>query len=308
MLTDNAFPSAVSLTPPSMPKGGGALTGMGESLGQAGPTGLASMALPLPISAGRGFSPSLSLGYSSGGGNSEFGLGWACGTMRISRRTSHGVPQYNGSDEFLGPEGEVLVKTLSTDDEPNPTTCSAYGDITFSQTYSVTRYQPRTEGSFYRLEYWFGDTNDDDFWLLHDSGGNLHLLGKTTAARISDPQAASHTAQWLLEESVNPVGEHIYYSYVAENTDNVDLSGNESGRDHNAMRYLNQVQYGNREPQEELYLWSSDTPAAEWLFTLVLDYGERGVDPQVPPDFSVQTQWPARAAEPEQHGHEPERP
>lgn len=48
MLTDNAFPSAVSLTPPSMPKGGGALTGMGESLGQAGPTGLASMALPLP--------------------------------------------------------------------------------------------------------------------------------------------------------------------------------------------------------------------------------------------------------------------
>ncbi|ELE2680141.1 hypothetical protein RMA32_003650 [Salmonella enterica] len=294
MLTDNAFPSAVSLIPPSMPKGGGALTGMGESLGQAGPTGLASMALPLPISAGRGFSPSLSLGYSSGGGNSEFGLGWACGTMRISRRTSHGVPQYNGSDEFLGPEGEVLVKTLSTDDEPNPTTCSAYGDITFSQTYSVTRYQPRTEGSFYRLEYWFGDTNDDDFWLLHDSGGNLHLLGKTTAARISDPQAASHTAQWLLEESVNPVGEHIYYSYVAENTDNVDLSGNESGRDHNAMRYLNQVQYGNREPQEELYLWSSDTPAAEWLFTLVLDYGERGVDPQVPPDFSVQTQWPAR--------------
>lgn len=57
-----------------------------------------------------------------------------------------------------------------------------------------------------------------------------------------------------------------------------------------------------------MYLWSSDTPAAEWLFTLVLDYGERGVDPQVPPDFSVQTQWPARAAEPEQHGHEPERP
>ncbi|EAB2798311.1 hypothetical protein PQY04_002653 [Salmonella enterica] len=57
-----------------------------------------------------------------------------------------------------------------------------------------------------------------------------------------------------------------------------------------------------------VYLWSSDTPAAEWLFTLVLDYGERGVDPQVPPDFSVQTQWPARAAEPEQHGHEPERP
>ncbi|HAZ75983.1 MAG TPA: hypothetical protein DCX28_05950, partial [Enterobacteriaceae bacterium] len=110
MQQQNTFSSAVSVTPPSLPKGGGALTGMGESLGQAGPTGLAGMSLPLPITAGRGFAPELSLTYGSGSGNSVFGVGWFCETMRITRRTSHGLPQYDEDDEFQGPDGEVLVK------------------------------------------------------------------------------------------------------------------------------------------------------------------------------------------------------
>ncbi len=44
--------------------------------------------------------------------------------MSIARRTSHGVPQYNDSDEFLGPDGEVLVQTLSTGDAPIPSPAS----------------------------------------------------------------------------------------------------------------------------------------------------------------------------------------
>lgn len=290
MQQQNTFSSAVSVTPPSLPKGGGALTGMGESLGQAGPTGLASMALPLPITRGRGFIPGLSLSYSSGGGSSVFGVGWFCESLRIARRTSHGVPQYNDADQFLGPDGEVLVKTASTASEPNPTTCSAYGDVKFSQTYSVTRYQPRVEGAFNRLEHWHGDNSDDDFWLLHGSDGTLHLLGKTPSARISDPQNDMHTAQWLLEESVSPTGEHVYYSYLAENSDGV----NTGDRSTSAMRYLSQVQYGNVDPATDLYLWSRDKPGVDWYFTLVFDYGERGVDPQTPPPFSASASWPAR--------------
>lgn len=290
MQQQNVFSSAVSVTPPSLPKGGGALTGMGESLGQAGPTGLASMALPLPITRGRGFAPGLSLSYSSGGGNSVFGVGWFCESLRIARRTSHGVPQYSDADQFLGPDGEVLVKTASTASEPNPTTCSAYGALKFSQPYSVTRYQPRIEGAFNRLEHWHGDHSDDDFWLLHGSDGTLHLLGKTTSARISDSQNASHTAQWLLEESVSPTGEHVYYAYLAENGDGV----NSSDRSTSAMRYLSQVQYGNVDPATDLYLWSSDIPPADWLFTLIFDYGERGVAPETPPSFTASETWPAR--------------
>src|SRR5471030_2695278 len=95
----------INIQQPSLPKGGGAINGMGEALGAAGPTGAASMSLPLPISAGRGYAPALGLGYSSQGGNSVFGLGWGCSTGSVSRRTSHGVPQYNENDELTGPGG-----------------------------------------------------------------------------------------------------------------------------------------------------------------------------------------------------------
>lgn len=98
---------------------------------------------------------------------------------------------------------------------------------------------------------------------------------------------------------MTPAGEHIYYSYLAENGDNVDLNGNEAGRDRSAMRYLSKVQYGNATPAADLYLWTSATPAVQWLFTLVFDYGERGVDPQVPPAFTAQNSCsPARIPSP----------
>ncbi|ENV9893757.1 SpvB/TcaC N-terminal domain-containing protein, partial [Salmonella enterica] len=282
------------VTPPSLPKGGGTLSGMGEALGQAGPGGTASMTLPLPVSAGRGFAPSLSLTYSSSTGNSIFGIGWACATLRISRRTSHGVPQYNDNDEFLGPDGEVLVKTISTSQTPNPTTCQQYGSTTLTQTWTVTRYQPRTEGAFHRLEHWQSEATDGDFWLLHESTGNLHMLGKTASARISDPHNAAHIAEWLVEESVNPVGDHIYYCWKAENSSNIREIDKTNQRDCSTQRYLASVQYGCQTPASDLYLWKSDKPDARWLFTLIFDYGERSLDPSTAPAFSTTTSWPAR--------------
>ncbi|WP_276206909.1 SpvB/TcaC N-terminal domain-containing protein, partial [Salmonella enterica] len=129
------------------------------------------------------------------------GIGWACATLRISRRTSHGVPQYNDNDEFLGPDGEVLVKTISTSQTPNPTTCQQYGSTTLTQTWTVTRYQPRTEGAFHRLEHWQSEpTRRTPISLLHECTRKLHMLGKTASARISDPHNAAHIAEWLVEE------------------------------------------------------------------------------------------------------------
>lgn len=275
--------SRVTVTPPSLPKGGGALTGMGESLGQAGPTGMSSLSVPLPVSAGRGFAPSLGLSYSSGAGNDIFGSGWSCGVPAISLRTRHGTPQYNGQDTFLGPDGEVLVAETDDDGNPVTTTARVYGNVTLNTTYTITRYFPRIEGAFNRLEFWQGADNSN-FWLLHGRDGTLHMLGKTTAARIADPLTPSHTAVWLTEESVSPVGEHIWYQYRAENSDGLAADG----RDQSAMRYLSQVQYGNLTGAADLYLWSGNVPpdTVNWLFTLVFDYGERGSDPAVSPPFT----------------------
>jgi hypothetical protein len=284
--------SSVNFTAPSLPKGGGAIQGMGESVGQAGPTGMSSMSLPLPISAGRGVAPSLGLNYSSGGGNGVFGLGWYCGTMSISRRTSHGVPKYDNNDEFLGPDGEVLVMVTPTSADPNPVMgCNTYGTKSLGDTYTVTRYMPRIEGSFNRLEHWVGSTND--FWLLHGNDGTLHMLGKTSNAKLADTLDTTHTAVWMLEESVTPTGEHIYYQYTPENGDN--LEDGDTGRDHSAKRYLTAVQYGNAAYAADLYLWD-DTPAfPTWYFTLIFDYGERGVEETTPPPFIATDTWSRRA-------------
>jgi RHS repeat-associated protein len=286
-------PSTLAITPPSLPKGGGAITGLGESLGQAGPTGMASMSLPLPITAGRGFAPALGLSYSSGAGNGLFGIGWGCGALSISRRTSHGIPQYNGQDTFLGPDGEVLVPEQNASGQIITQSISQYGTKPLGATYTVTCYLPRIEGSFNRIEYWLDDTNQADFWLLHTTDGTLHLLGKSTAARIADPKAPTHTAVWLIEESVSAVGEHIWYQYQAENTDNVT----DTGRDQQANRYLSQVNYGNVTASPDLFLWDGNTISPEqttWLFTLIFDYGERTLDPATPPPFIPMGQWLAR--------------
>ena len=61
----------------SLPKGGGALRGMGEKF-QANPvTGTAGASVPIAVSPGRGLAPELALAYDSGAGNGPFGLGVA---------------------------------------------------------------------------------------------------------------------------------------------------------------------------------------------------------------------------------------
>lgn len=290
--------SRLSVTSPSLPKGGGAITGMGERLAAAGPTGMSGMSLPLPVTAGRGFAPPLSLSYSSGAGNGTFGLGWFCGSASVSRRTSNGTPQYNPvnstlpQDEFLGPDGEVLVPERDADGTIVTTTTHSYGSVSLSASHTVIRFFPRVEGAFHRLEYW-QDESGADFWLLHQNDGSLHMFGKTDAARIYDPAAPAHTAVWLLEESLSPEGGDIWYQYQAENSDGIPDAG---GRDCVANRYLTQVHYGNQTASSQLFLWSTDTPSADqhWLFSLVLDYGERGTDPLAVPAFAAGATWPVR--------------
>ncbi|MDA4807887.1 hypothetical protein NY486_18600, partial [Enterobacter hormaechei] len=66
----------LTVLPPSLPKGGGSLQGMGETLTMGGPTGMATLTIPLPVTAGRGYAPPLALGYSSLSGAGPLGRGW----------------------------------------------------------------------------------------------------------------------------------------------------------------------------------------------------------------------------------------
>ncbi|ERT14991.1 SpvB/TcaC N-terminal domain-containing protein [Photorhabdus temperata] len=284
-----------SITELSLPKGGGAITGMGEALTPTGPDGMAALSLPLPISAGRGYAPSLTLNYNSGAGNSPFGLGWDCGVMTIRRRTHFGVPHYNETDTFLGPEGEVLVIADQPRDESilkNPYLKNTSLDTTFT----VTGYRSRLESHFSRLEYWQPKTEGEtDFWLIYSPDGQVHLLGKSPQARISNPSEISQTAQWLLEASVSPRGEQIYYQYRAEDDTSCEADEIAAHPQATAQRYLHIVYYGNLTASETLPgLDNSALSQKNWLFYLVFDYGEHSNNLKTPPAFTATGNWLCR--------------
>jgi hypothetical protein len=70
----------------SLPKGGGAIRGMGEKFAANPVTGTGSMSVPTATSPSRsGFGPQLSLSYDSGAGNGPFGFGWSLSLPAITR-------------------------------------------------------------------------------------------------------------------------------------------------------------------------------------------------------------------------------
>src|SRR5258707_8082716 len=84
-----------SLPSISLPKGGGAIRGMGEKFAANPVTGTGSMTVPIATSPGRsGFGLQLALSYDSGAGNGPFGFGWTLSLPAITRKTDKGLPQF----------------------------------------------------------------------------------------------------------------------------------------------------------------------------------------------------------------------
>src|SRR5438034_973894 len=103
----------------SLPKGGGAIRGIGEKFAANPVTGTGSMSVPIAASPGRsGFGPQLSLSYDSGSGNGPFGFGWSLTLPSITRKTDKGLPQYQDaqeSDVYVLSGAEDLVPVLEAD-------------------------------------------------------------------------------------------------------------------------------------------------------------------------------------------------
>jgi len=88
----------------SLPKGGGALSGIGEKFSPDLHTGTGNFTVPIALPPGRnGFQPELNLVYSTGNSNGPFGLGWSLSIPGVSRKTSAGVPLYNDNASRLEP-------------------------------------------------------------------------------------------------------------------------------------------------------------------------------------------------------------
>ena len=116
--SDGDQPAAPGYSAPSisLPKGGGAIRGIGEKFGANPVTGTGSMTVPVAVSAARsGFGPQLTLSYDSGAGNGIFGYGWGLSVPSVTRKTDKGLPRYRDgeeSDVFVLSGAEDLVPVL----------------------------------------------------------------------------------------------------------------------------------------------------------------------------------------------------
>src|SRR5438477_2112119 len=99
--TSNQVVTEKGNSPPtiSLPKGGGAIRGMGEKFAANPVTGTGTLSVPIATSPGRsGFGPKLALSYDSGAGNGIFGMGWGLSLPSITRKTDKGLPRYRDSE------------------------------------------------------------------------------------------------------------------------------------------------------------------------------------------------------------------
>ena len=297
----------LSISAPSLPKGGGAIQSLGKGWAAVGMTGAASVAIPLPITAGRGYAPALSLSYSSAGGRTEFGQGWSINRPCISRQTSKGTPQYEPDSNgkmaepvYLSPSGDVLLPVRNASGQPATRTASAFRGRPLTGNYAVTAYRPRVEGEFSTLEHYVGATGS--FWLIQLADGSAHVYGHNENARLQHRQGASTwVAEWFLEESVAANGEHVLYEYLSENDKSLNtLTGPTAvawqGRDSSTHRYLQRARYGNLTGDRVPYVLQQ-TVVPEWLFDLVFDYGEADTRLTTTPLYprTPGSEWPLRA-------------
>ncbi len=288
----------------NLPKGGGAIHGIGEKFAANPVTGTGSMSVPIATSPGRsGFGPQLSLSYDSGAGNGPFGLGWSLSIPALIRKTDKGLPQYHDTDEsdvYILAGAEDLVPGLIDNEglweKEIPPLRTVEG-----RTYTIQRYRPRIEGLFARIERW---TNQDDltdiFWRTITKDNITSWYGKSVQSRITDPGNPCHIFSWLLCESYDDRGNVVAYQYVEENSDGIGLSQaheqNRSLPSRGANRYLKTIRYGNIAPYlpilAAMTAWPTLPDDHSWMFEVVFDYGEHDAANPLPNEPG--STWPVR--------------
>ncbi len=292
--------SASPLPAISIPKGGGAIRGIGEKFAANPVTGTGYLNVPIFTSPGRsGFGPQLSLSYDSGSGNGPFGFGWSLSLPSITRKTDKGLPKYQDaveSDVFILSGAEDLVPVFKKDQDGN-WIHDAF-DEEERDGYIVRRYRPRIEGLFARIERWTRLIDGDTHWRSISKDNVLTVYGRDEKSRIADPSDKGRIFSWLICTSYDDKGNAIVYDYESENEKGIDLSQvNEFNRQRLANRYLKRVWYGNRQPLlldtskpsfRRMHTEQTDFSASaiDWMFEVVFDYGE-GHYRMLPPDISL---------------------
>ena len=265
--SENSTPS-ISAPTLALPEGGGAIRGLAESFEFQDFSGTVNLAIGIPAPPARALTPGLRLSYCSGGGNGPFGMGFNLTLPSIARKTSNGIPRYNGDDIFVLADESELAPLLIWDDQNKTWSPDKRYEPVNDPVWEVQVWRPRRERQFDRLEQWTQIATGDFHWRILTAENVVHSYGRTANARIFDPEHPDRVFQWLIEESHDALGNKVRYNYKAENEDGLEPVIYEASRDHRANRYISQIDYGN-------YLALGQEFFA---FQIIFDYGEFSLD------------------------------
>jgi RHS repeat-associated protein len=190
----------------STPKGGGAQSGLGEKFSPDLFTGTGNFSVPVALPPGRnGLQPELTFGYSTGNGNSPFGLGWNISIPGVTRKASRGIPVYDDDqDVFILSGAEDLVQVKQTIDTG----------------YVKTYYRPRTEGLYARIVH-HKKPGGENYWEVRSKDGLTSYYGNPAetvnhSCVIANPGQRKSIFSWRLYKTTDAFGNHIIYRYTRE--------------------------------------------------------------------------------------------
>lgn len=280
-------PAKISIQEISLPKGGGAVTSVGDAFQTSLFSGTGSYSIPIPVTKARGLEPQLQLTYESSRGNSAFGLGFDVNLPYIGIIMRNGTPLYNGKEKYAFNEGVDFIPLTETLPGGEPVIVRRT-ETENGITYSITSYLQQEEEEFILIEQWQDEATLGIFWKTISRANVTNIFGKDSNARITNPHEPTQVCRWLIESTTDSNGNKIQYAYKRENDENIPGDIYSVNHNYHTQLYPHSIWYGN---------YFNDSNQEQWAFELIFNYGEydlpengeTGITPYQP----VRT-WPAR--------------
>ncbi|MBS1915553.1 MAG: hypothetical protein JST87_04700 [Bacteroidetes bacterium] len=210
MTQDKQPPSSPPVPPANLPKGGGAIRSLNDSVAVNAFTGSFSYHIPVELPVARSLMPAFSLDYDSGSGNGVLGCGVTMTRSSVSRLTRLGIPHFDATDIFTL-DGAELVPRQGHDGV----------------------YLERLQAKFPFIKM-LQEGTDSCYWEAVSVDNMISRYGTTPESRVFDPTNSAKIFEWLLTEVTDSKGNKIVYSYDK-------FAGTNS--------YLTSIRYGNYQDQ-----------------------------------------------------------
>ena len=184
MSTDIGFDTQV----PSLPPGGGATAGLGETFTPDLANGTGTYKIPLDLPNGpNDIGPRLSLLYDTAAGNGPFGMGFNIPMPRLLRSTARGYPAYDSSDSLMLEGAGELLATVDG------------------------QFRPLVDGGAWRAV-----ASDEGFQLI-DREGVFYFVGVSRDSRLFDSSTGSERVYaWHLERIEDALGNTAVFTWMRD--------------------------------------------------------------------------------------------